>query len=112
MLGLSILQVNDGDDSGWTPLIIASSAGHIECVQLLLSLSPSLDSHTHTGQTALHYAASRNRLAIAEQLITAGAKVSACMLAQILCLSIVYELIALISRLLSITADLLLLNVT
>ena len=69
--------MNEADDSGWTPLIIASSAGHIECVQLLLPLSPSLNSHTHTGQTALHYAASKNRLAIAERLITAGAKVTA-----------------------------------
>lgn len=47
--------------SGWTPLIIASSAGHTEVVQFLLSKGVNVNASTHGGHSAVQYAASRNR---------------------------------------------------
>ena len=55
---LSLLQ------SGWTPLIIASSAGHENIVKSLLQRDANPNKATATGQTALHYAASRNRFKV------------------------------------------------
>jgi len=50
---------------GWTPLIIASSAGHSEIVAYLLELSGvNIDAVNSTGQTAMHYAASKDRLQV------------------------------------------------
>ena len=51
---------------GWTPLIIASSAGHTDIVTYLLQLnSVDVNAVNSTGQTALHYAASKDRLQVA-----------------------------------------------
>lgn len=66
--------VDDADDSGWTPLIIASSAGHEDIVATLLRREANPNKRTKQGQTALHYAASRNRFRIAEMLISCNAK--------------------------------------
>lgn len=47
--------------SGWTPLIIAASAGRDNIVKMLLERKAEPNNKTFTGHTALHYAASRNR---------------------------------------------------
>jgi len=50
---------------GWTPLIIASSAGHSDIVTYLLQLERvNVDAINSTGQTAMHYAASKDRLQV------------------------------------------------
>lgn len=81
LFSLSILcfhpQVNAKDDSGWTPLIIASSAGHSDCADLLITAGADLSCVTSNGQICLHYAASRNRVAIVETLIAAKVDVKA-----------------------------------
>ena len=64
------------DDSDWSPLTIASSAGHTDCVNLLLSHGANSKSTTANGQTPLHYAASRARIPIITLLLNAGAPVS------------------------------------
>lgn len=52
------------DDSGWTPLMIAASAGHKPCVDLLLSLNADVNAENSTKSTALHYAASKNHVEV------------------------------------------------
>ena len=47
--------------SGWTPLIIASSAGRLKVVELLLAKGVDVDACAAGGHGALQYAASRNR---------------------------------------------------
>jgi len=75
LLSVCNVPVDDADDSGWTPLIIASSAGHEEIVATLLRRDANPNKRNATGQTALHYAASRNRFNIAEMLISNNAEV-------------------------------------
>lgn len=70
LLNVCNVPVDDADDSGWTPLIIASSAGHENIVKTLLQCDADPNKTTSTGQTALHYAASRNRFKIAEMLLS------------------------------------------
>ncbi|KAK6744470.1 hypothetical protein RB195_011277 [Necator americanus] len=65
-------------EMGWTPLMIAASAGRVEVVRYLLSL-PQVDvNHRNNNlQTALHYAASRNHAEITHLLLEAGSDVNA-----------------------------------
>lgn len=53
---------------GWTPLIIASSAGRDEIVAYLLDCHGVKASAVNsTGQCALHYAASKDRFKVMQQ---------------------------------------------
>lgn len=65
------------DESGWSPLHIASSVGNLNIVKSLLSLSikPDLDLATSQGVTALHLACSKQHLPVASLLIEEGASV-------------------------------------
>ncbi|KAM7541439.1 hypothetical protein Aperf_G00000032655 [Anoplocephala perfoliata] len=65
---------DEPDSSGWTPLMIAVSAGREDVVVYLLDSGLSINVNTvnSTGQNCLHYAASRNRLSIARRLLLAG----------------------------------------
>jgi len=50
---------------GWTPLIIASSAGRDDIVAYLLECSSvHVNAINSTGQCALHYAASKDRFKV------------------------------------------------
>lgn len=47
------------DDTNCTPLILASSAGRLEVVRLLLGKGGNVNHKTNRGQTSLHYACSK-----------------------------------------------------
>ncbi|KAH3671871.1 hypothetical protein OGAPHI_000057 [Ogataea philodendri] len=59
------------DDSGWTPFHIACSVGDLETVKLLANFNPKPDVNlkTNSGQTALHFATSKQRYNVAEYLV-------------------------------------------
>ena len=57
--------------------MIASSAGHTSIVSVLIEHNADGTVANHTGQTALHYAASRNRYDIASMLLKSGVGVNA-----------------------------------
>merc|ERR1719476_581337 len=54
--------IHEADDAGWTPLIIAASAGRDQIVENLLRQYADVNHVTSTGHTALLYAASKNRM--------------------------------------------------
>jgi len=68
--------LNEQDDAGWTPLMIASSAGHESIVIMLLEKSADIHIINFTGQSCLHYAASKNQATIAMALLQSGAEVN------------------------------------
>lgn len=51
--------VDSVDDTNCTPLILASSAGRLEVVRLLLGKGGNVNHKTNRGQTSLHYACSK-----------------------------------------------------
>ncbi|KAK9808206.1 hypothetical protein WJX73_008592 [Symbiochloris irregularis] len=67
--------VSLADDEGWTPLHSAVSAGHSEAVQMLLEAGSDAQALTSGKRTPLHYAASKNPLAI-PMLLAAGSRPS------------------------------------
>ncbi|GFO12482.1 26S proteasome non-ATPase regulatory subunit 10-like [Plakobranchus ocellatus] len=54
--------VDDRDETHWTPLIIASSAGGTQIVHNLIANGAQINAVNQNGQSSLHYAASKNRL--------------------------------------------------
>lgn len=65
------------DESGWSPLHIASSVGNLDIFTELLhhAIKPDADLGTSQGVTALHLACSKQHLAIARLLVKEGASV-------------------------------------
>lgn len=62
------------DASGWTPLMIAASIREgDELVDMLLSKEADVNAKNYSGQTALHFTASKNNLETARKLISHGA---------------------------------------
>ncbi|KDO24528.1 hypothetical protein SPRG_10343 [Saprolegnia parasitica CBS 223.65] len=61
LVGLS--KINHQDDSGWTPLMSAASAGHVEMVSFLLSKGANPNLANENGQIPLHYHKGRPEMA-------------------------------------------------
>jgi ankyrin repeat protein len=62
---------------GYSPLIYASSLGHVETVGELLSHGAAIDAKDCIGATALHHACDKGHIAAAKRLVRAGAEVNA-----------------------------------
>ncbi|KZO96536.1 ankyrin [Calocera viscosa TUFC12733] len=65
--------VNIKDSQGWTPLMIAASAGQDDIVELLIGAGADVKAVNEKGITALHYAASKGRHEIGKLLVASGA---------------------------------------
>jgi 26S proteasome non-ATPase regulatory subunit 10 len=72
------VKLDQPDEQGWTPLIIASSAGHLSLVKKLVAHKCDVNAQNDNGQTSLHYAASKNHFDVAKHLLENGADVNLC----------------------------------
>ncbi|CAF0864445.1 unnamed protein product [Didymodactylos carnosus] len=54
------LPVDDADETGWTPLMIAVSTGRLDIVRMLLEKNVDVDQQNVAGARPLHYACSKN----------------------------------------------------
>lgn len=62
------------DSAGWTPLMIAASLREgDDVVDMLLSKEADVNAKNYSGQTALHFTASKNNIETARKLISHGA---------------------------------------
>ncbi|GFG36261.1 hypothetical protein Cfor_08873 [Coptotermes formosanus] len=62
--------LNRQNSVGWTPLLIACHAGHMEMVNTLLNNHARVDVFDHEGRSALHLAADRGYLQVCDALLT------------------------------------------
>ena len=58
--------------SNWTPMMISTSAGHIQIVKMLIGQGAMINVVNCTGQCSLHYAASRDRLEVWKNCLALG----------------------------------------
>ncbi|KAG2818434.1 hypothetical protein PC116_g15191 [Phytophthora cactorum] len=65
-------RVNQYDERGWTPLILASWYGHYNVVKFLLEHGAQIDVKDAGSSTAMRFAASEGRLRIAKLLVQHG----------------------------------------
>ena len=77
ILSASDANVNERNDAGETPLLVAARAGAVGCVEKLLSVKADPNRPGKNGETPLCEAARLGRLVIAELLIRAGADINA-----------------------------------
>lgn len=70
------VKLDQPDEQGWTPLMIASSAGHLTIVKKLIAHKCDVNAQNDNGQTSLHYAASKNHFDIAKILLENGGDVN------------------------------------
>ncbi|CAF0800530.1 unnamed protein product [Brachionus calyciflorus] len=67
------LDLDDEDETGWTPLMISSSIGSLPLVKLFLERKCDPNKPNINQQRPLHYACSKNYPAIVKELIENGA---------------------------------------
>ncbi|PKI83480.1 hypothetical protein MVES_002410 [Malassezia vespertilionis] len=77
LLNTGKIDVDAPDHGGWTPVMIASSAGASQMLDLLLAHGASPHAVNNRKISALHYAASKNHAEIARALLVAGADANA-----------------------------------
>lgn len=68
MIEADAIELDAQDLNGWTPLMHACCRGHKTVVAALLSAGASIDKESEDGRTALHRAATWNRLGPLDQV--------------------------------------------
>lgn len=66
---------NHRSEQGTTILMLAAARGHLEILNEILNLKVDVNEADFQGDTALHYAVSTNKVAAAQALMKAGARV-------------------------------------
>eukprot|EP01001_Neometanema_parovale_P013401 NODE_9781_length_626_cov_78.184891_g9513_i0.p1 GENE.NODE_9781_length_626_cov_78.184891_g9513_i0~~NODE_9781_length_626_cov_78.184891_g9513_i0.p1 ORF type:complete len:180 (+),score=31.66 NODE_9781_length_626_cov_78.184891_g9513_i0:57-596(+) len=62
---------------GWSPLILASMGGHLDCVKLLIANAADINEFSGSGNTPLLHASCNGDVACVEHLLANGANVNA-----------------------------------
>ena len=65
------------DQSGQTPLMVASAAGQLEIMDQLLGANSNVRLKDNSGQSAIHHAAANNQPNAISKLLSAGAEINA-----------------------------------
>lgn len=65
--GTSVNPIDMQDELGWTPLMSAVSAGHLETIGFLLKAGANVMTKNNNGQSALHY--NKGRVSVVELLL-------------------------------------------
>jgi ankyrin repeat protein len=68
--------INDADEQGLTPLMVASNYGHVEVVDMLLAAEANVHAADDSGGTALYHASFKGQLVIVQHLLASGADLS------------------------------------
>lgn len=76
ILSAADADVNERNDGGETPLLVATRAGALGCVEKLLAFKADPDRPGRNGETPLCEAARLGRVVIAEMLMKAGADIN------------------------------------
>ena len=71
------IDIDQGNQHGWTPLMLASGKGHSHVVRILLNKRANASIVAGGGITALHASAGEGHLAVCKMLVNAGANVEA-----------------------------------
>ncbi|KAL7032252.1 hypothetical protein ACKWTF_007263 [Chironomus riparius] len=76
ILKLSTPDINLGDDTNATPLILATLGGKLEIVKLLIAKGADVNAKKQGGHSSLQYAVSKNHKGIVQYLIEKGADIN------------------------------------
>jgi ankyrin repeat protein len=70
-------EIDEADENGNTPLMLASKVGNPRMVKIILAHQPDVNKRNNDGYTALMIASEQGQIHIVEQLINKGADMSA-----------------------------------
>lgn len=71
------VDIDQGDEKGWTPLMLAAGSGHSRIVRILLNKGADTSAVNRDGITALLLAVDPGHLAVTKVLVKAGAQLTA-----------------------------------
>jgi hypothetical protein len=74
---LTVDNVNDVDDGGFTALHWAADGGHVDCINYCIEMGANVNAHTGAGSTPLHFASTNGNVNVVRVLLNAGALVDA-----------------------------------
>ncbi|CAM9884700.1 unnamed protein product [Pylaiella littoralis] len=77
IVSMGLIDINQREPKGCTPLMFAVGMGHAPVVKVLLNRGANVSIEADDGFTALHLSAQNGHLAVAKMLIEAGAELEA-----------------------------------